>query len=172
LRHRFVVSGLYELPFGKGSSGVANALLGGWQVGGVFITQSGSPYTVLGGAGRPNRTCDGKLDNPTVEAWFDTSCFPLPASVPDPVRGGVYIPFGNSGNFVLPGPGVLNFDCSVMKTFKTSERTRFDFRTELFNAFNHSQFLNPNATVNSGLTGRILNARDSRQIQMVLKFIF
>ena len=178
LRHRFVVSGLYELPFGNGKSflsnpsAVTNVLLGGWQVGGVFITQSGSPYTVSGGAGRPNRTCDGRLDNPTVEMWFDTTCFPLPAAVPDPVRGGVYIPFGNSGNFVLPGPAVLNFDCSIMKTFKTSETTRLEFRTELFNAFNHSQFLNPNATVNSGLTGRILNARDSRQIQMGLKFMF
>ena len=67
VRHRYIANWLYEMPFGKGkrflgsSSGVVNAIVGDWQVGGVLTIQSGSPFTVSGGAGRPNRTCDGTL---------------------------------------------------------------------------------------------------------------
>jgi Carboxypeptidase regulatory-like domain/TonB dependent receptor len=179
LRHRFVLNWLYELPFGPGkpylgnASAVVKGLVAGWQVGTVTIIQSGSPYNITGGAGRPNRTCDGRLTSGrTVEKWFDTSCFTLPAAVPDPVRGGVYIPFGNSGTYLLPGPALINFDISLFKSFNISEAKRFEFRSEFFNAFNHPQFLNPAATVNTGTFGRIVNARPSRQIQMVLKFVF
>ena len=67
VRHRYVANWLYELPFGRGkrylgsSSGIVNAVLGDWQVGGVLTIQSGSPFTVTGGQGRPNRICDGSL---------------------------------------------------------------------------------------------------------------
>jgi hypothetical protein len=179
LRHRFVFSGLYELPFGRNkayggnASGLVNGFVGGWQLGGVAIFQGGSPYTVTGGGGRPDRICDGRLSNPTVLKWFDDSCFPLPAAVPDPVYGGVFIPFGNAGSNILTGPGVANFDLSVFKSVYLGEETRFEYRAEFFNAFNHPQFLNPASGVPSpGFAGRILNARDSRQIQMVLKFVF
>lgn len=179
VRHRWVASWLYELPFGRGkayggnASGVANAFVGGWQIGGLTVIQSGSPYTVTGGGGRPNRTCDGRLSNRTVEKWFDDTCFPLPAQVPDLVRGGFFTPFGNAGSNILPGPGLLNFDLSAFKSVYVGEETRFEFRAEFFNAFNHPQFLNPSSGVPSpGVAGRIFNARESRQIQMVLKFIF
>jgi hypothetical protein len=71
--HRYVANWLYELPFGRGkrylgsSSGIVNAVLGDWQVGGVLTIQSGSPFTVTGGQGRPNRICDGSL--PSVGSW-------------------------------------------------------------------------------------------------------
>src|SRR5690606_10876826 len=96
---------LYELPFGTGKAigsnvgEFANQLIGGWQLGGVALLQGGLPFTVTGGAGRPDRICNGQTppEGHSVDRWFDVSCFPLPAAVPDPVRGGVYIPFGNSG---------------------------------------------------------------------------
>src|SRR5262249_29138468 len=136
VRHRFTFGGLYELPFGAGksmasnASGLLNALVGGWQIGSVAVIQSGLPFTVTGGAGRPNRTCDGKLEDPTPNRWFDASCFPLPAAVTDPVRGGLYIPFGNSGTFVLTGDGILNVDLSAAKTIRVSEGMRFELRGE------------------------------------------
>ncbi len=180
IRHRWVASWLYELPFGRGkrylsaSSAFVNQLVAGWQLGGVGLVMSGLPFTVSGGAGRPDRICNGQTppDGHSVERWFDASCFPIPAAVPDLVNGGVYIPFGNAGANPLTGPGTVNFDFSVFKSFLVTETKRIEFRSEWFNAFNHAQFLNPSSAVNTGTTGRLLNAKPSRQIQMVLKFIF
>jgi hypothetical protein len=72
----------------------------------------------------------------------------------------------------LRGPGIVDFYFSVFKAFAISESKRIEFRSEMFNIFNHPQFLNPSAAVNTGTTGQILNARPSRQIQMALKFLF
>jgi len=180
VRHRYVANWLYEMPFGKGKrflgggSGVVNSIVGDWQVGGVVTIQSGSPFTVTGGAGRPNRTCDGSLSSGerSVSRWFDASCFPLPAPVPDTVAGGVYTPFGNSGTSILTGPGINTWDISLFKSIRVTESKRFEYRAEFFNAFNHSQFLNPNSAILQGTTAQILAARPSRQIQMALKFVF
>ena len=174
VRHRYVANWLYELPFGKNSSGVVKGIVGDWQVGGVVTIQSGSPFTVTGGQGRPNRTCDGSLPSGerSVTRWFDANCFPLPASVPDLVAGGVYTPFGNSGTSILTGPGINTWDISLFKSIQVSESKRFEYRAEFFNAFNHSQFLNPNSAILQGTTAQILAARPSRQIQMALKFVF
>jgi len=180
LRHRWVASWLYDLPFGRGrqylssASGFVNQLVGGWQLGGVGLIQSGNPFTVTGGAGRPDRICNGQTppEGHSVDKWFDPACFPLPASVPDPVRGGLYIPFGNAGANPLTGPGTVNFDFSAFKSFFITESKRIEFRSEWFNAFNHPQFLNPSSVVNTGTTARLVNAKPSRQIQMVLKFVF
>lgn len=180
VRHRWVSSVLYELPFGKGRefasgvSGPANQVIGGWQLGLVSTVQTGLPFTVTGGAGRPNRICNGQTPSAghSRTLWFDPACFPLPAPVPDLVNGGVYIPFGNSGVNTLTGPRIVNFDFSVFKTFPVTESTRVEFRSEMFNVFNHPQFLNPSAAVNTGTTGQLLNARPSRQIQLAMKFIF
>jgi hypothetical protein len=180
VRHRFVANWLYELPFGAGkamaggASGVLQQVIGNWQFGGVAAIQSGSPVNVTGGAGRPNRICDGNLprDERTVERWFDGNCFPIPDPVPDPVNGGVYIPYGNAGGNVIIAPGFVNFDLSLFKSFPISEQRRFEFRSEFFNAFNHPQFGVPQTAANTPLTGRILTARDARQIQFALKFIF
>ena len=108
----------------------------------------------------------------SVDRWFDPACFPLPAAVPDTLRGGVYIPFGNAGANVLTVPETVNFDFSAFKSIFVTETKRVGFRSEWFNAFNHAQFLNPASAVNTGTTARLLNAKPSRQIQMVLKFIF
>jgi hypothetical protein len=180
VRHRWVASVLYELPFGRGkpfatnANGIVNALVGGWQLNAVSTVQSGLPFTVTGGAGRPNRICNGETPpgGHSVSEWFDVSCFVLPATVPDPIHGGVYIPFGNAGANVLTGPGIVNFDLSAFKTFPVTESKRVEFRSEWFNTANHPQFQNPASAINTGTTGHILNARPSRQIQMALKFIF
>jgi hypothetical protein len=156
------------------ASGFVNQLVGGWQLGGVGLIMSGLPFTVTGGAGRPNRICNGQTPpgGHSIDRWFDETCFPLPATITDTVNGGVYIPFGNSGANPLTGPGTVNFDFSAFKSFPITESKRVEFRSEWFNAFNHAQFLNPSSAVNTGTTGRLLSAKPSRQIQMVLKFIF
>ncbi len=180
-RHRFNASWLYELPFGRGkayasnASGVANALIGGWQFGGVMLIQSGEAFNVSGGAGRPNRTCNGNTPpgGHSVLKWFDPSCFPLPAEIqPDPTSELKYVPYGNSGFGVLFGPGIVNFDLSAFKSFPFGETRRLEFRSEFFNAFNAAHFSLPSSGVPSANAGRIFSATAARQIQMVLKLFF
>lgn len=179
-RHRFNASWLYQLPFGHGktymsnASGATNVLVGGWQFGGIALIQAGEAYNVSGGAGRPNRICNGNAPpgGHTLQRWFDPSCFPLPAAVPDTVNGGVYIPYGNSGFNPLIGPGIVNFDLSVFKSFPIRETTRLEFRSEFFNAFNTAHFGLPLSSVPSSSAGRIVSAGPARQIQMSLLLFF
>lgn len=177
---RFVADEVYSLPFGRGEafassiSPLANAFLGGWQLGGVETLQGGMPYTVTGGAGRPNAVCNGNTPpgGHTVQEWFNPACYPLPAPVPDLVHGGVYIPFGNAGVNTLYGPGLVDFDLSMYKDFNWGEGKTVEFRSEFFNAFNRANFAQPFSTVDTGLTGQILSAGPAREIQLVLKVMF
>ncbi len=172
LRHNFSLSALYQLPFGNGQkllgdlTGVPNAILGGWSVNAIVVAHTGYPLgmsmasnqsgTAFGN--RPNRICGGALDNPTVERWFDTSCFVAPAP-------GV---LGNAARTTLFGPGRWNADMSLSKKI-----ARFQFRAEVFNVFNKAQFAAPNTVVGSPLFGRITSTvKSSRQVQLALKYVF
>jgi outer membrane receptor protein involved in Fe transport len=179
-RHRMSASFIYELPFGPGkpllstASGVTGAVLGGWQVNGIITRASGVPFTPTvsqdrAGTARPNsqwpdRLCDGQLDNPTADRWFDASCFAVPAPGT----------FGNAGRNILVGPGFTNVDLSVFKSFRLLMDHRLQFRLEVFNLFNHVNLGQPNATIDAPLTvGRIsTTATDSRQIQLAFKYTF
>jgi len=70
------------------------------------------------------------------------------------------------------GPGINNWDISILKRFKIAESRSLEFRTEFFNAFNHAQFLNPDAFGFSSTFGQVTQARDPRIIQFALKFAF
>ncbi len=173
LRHNFSLSTLYMVPVGRGQryltdlSGISEAILGGWQINGILSANSGYPLGMnmssnLSGTGfgnRPDRVCDGALDNPTIDMWFDTSCFVAPAA-------GV---LGNAARTTLFGPGRWNADMSVSKKFNT----RLQFRAEFFNIFNHAQFQTPGTTVGSPTFGKIQSTvKSSRQVQFALKYVF
>ncbi len=178
--HRLVTSFGYELPFGAKKRfaatlpAAANTLIGGWQLGGIVQYQSGFPFTPtmgspdpanVGGtyARRPNRIASGEITNWTVDRYFDTSAFQTPAA----------FTIGNSGRNILRGPGIANWDLSLFKNTIIRERYRLQFRFEAFNAFNKSQFLNPNNNTDvGGPGGRILSARDPRLMQAALKLYF
>lgn len=177
LRHRFFTASVWDLPFGKGrrwtQTGALAHLLGGWQLSPIFTAQTGLPFTpaVAGnpanttGGIRPDRIGDGNLPRGqrTPERWFDVQAFASPA----PFR------FGNSGNFILNGPGLVNLDATIARTFALTERVRLDFRGEFFNFLNEAQFLFPNATINQPTAGVISQtATSARQIQFGLKVLF
>lgn len=185
LSHRFVLAGLYDLPFGPGkrwiTSGWSAHLLGGWQVNGIYTAQVGMPLTMyntpnltqsLGGGSRPNRTCDGALPaaQRSILQWFDTSCFTAPAQ----------FQFGNSGVGILRGPGLTNLDLSIFKNIPITERFRLQFRSEFFNLPNHTNFGNPGTTrgvgtfgVISSTAGGVLDPMGGpRIVQFGLKLIF
>ena len=182
VRHRFVASYIWELPFGRGrrwGNGWGPAMdlaFGGWQVTGIHVLQSGLALTAtlaganvvnLGGErrARPNLVGDPELPESerTLARWFNTDAFAAFA-VPQA--------FGNAGVGIMRGPGVANFDFTFAKNFQVTDRRSFQFRTEVFNAFNHPNFGPPNIARDSSGFGQILSAAPARIIQFGLKFYF
>ncbi len=173
---RLALSGLYELPFGRGKlvgrnmSRWADLLLGNWQVNGIGSFQSGFPL-IMGSTGgtRPNRTSTGsKLTGPAQERltrWFDTSAFAVPAA----------FTFGNSSRTTpdFRTHGTANYDLSLFKNFPLKESVRAQFRFEAFNAFNRVQFAAPNTTAGNNAFGQITAQQNTpRQLQVALKILF
>lgn len=80
---------------------------------------------------------------------------------------------GNAPRTVCCGPGINNFDLALHKTTRITEDKRVEFRAEVFNAWNHTQFLNPDGTLGPGRDfARVRRARDPRLVQLALKFYF
>jgi hypothetical protein len=167
-----------DLPFGEGRKwgnrgGVANQAVGGWTFSGIGILhQGGSPFTIGWNGdpsntgvyvGRADRVCSGRVSNPTPGRWFDTACFVAPADGT----------FGNAGTGIFTGPGSFSYDLGLYKTFPVHESVQLQFRTELFNAFNHPNLAMPGSTANLGDFGIITTKNQSpRVIQFALRLEF
>jgi hypothetical protein len=177
--HRFVTSGLFQLPFGKGrrwldQGGIANAVLGGWEFGSLIAIQTGFPITIATGTDRSNTgagfdrpnlvgTANFEGDQRTTDKWFNTSAFQLQAL-------GTH---GNAGRNIVIGPGLIQWDASLLKNFNFTERTYMQFRFEAFNAANHPNWGNPNNNLSSSAFGRITGTRGTmRELQLALKLYF
>lgn len=176
---RFVLSYTYDLPFGQGrhfggswNRGV-NAAVGGWELSGVATYMSGLPFSPSvtstldnGNGDMPNRVCDGALSNPTIQAWFNTSCFTTPG----------INQFGNSGFNILYGPGFADWDMALMKNFHISESKYFQFRAEFYNAFNEVDFGQPSASVctacGEGTITGLASGYNPRLVQFGLKLYY
>lgn len=165
-RHRFVFSGIYDLPF-KG-----NQLVEGWQLAAIVQSQSGGPVNIV----TTNVTVNGVANtlrpdvNGPVEIigrpdqWFDTSAF---VAVPQ---------FGSLGRNVVIGPAFHNTDISIIKNLTLGEQMRIQLRTEIFDVFNHANFGQPGNVVGTPAFGVITSTRfptgetgSSRQIQFAVK---
>jgi hypothetical protein len=160
--NQFVMSGVYDLPFGRGRG---HAILGGWQLSGIIRVQSGFPVTV----GRIiNNGQSAKLDDPSIERWFNTGVF---SNVPA-------FTFGNTGPFLpdVRTHGLRNVDAVMSKDFVVSIKDRkvtTQVRAEFYNLFNHPQFAAPNGTVSSQSFGQVTAiANAPRDIQFGLKLGF
>ena len=177
LRHNYVMSASYELPFGKGkammnTNRAADLVFGGWQVAGILSLQTGLPFTVssgggitnAGGADRPNRLGSGNLPpgQRSIDRWFDLAAFSTQAQ----------FTYGNSGRNILDGPGNKNLDLSLAKRFSLTEKVKLQFRAEAFNATNTANFGFPTANLNVAGVGAITSADEPRRVQFALKLIF
>jgi hypothetical protein len=183
IRHNFVMNYSYELPFGQGLTGLANALASGWQVSGIITLRSGVPFTPVlgfdrararprsGGAGqRPNwapGVDQGEVILGGTTRYFDPNAFTLPDA-------GF---FGDVERNTLEGPGYATWDLAVFKNVRLANY-RLQFRLEAFNVLNRSNFGLPAATVFNA-TGRLENAGEitsivgtARQMQLGLKVEF
>jgi hypothetical protein len=167
-----------ELPFGQGkkflsnAGTLANGFLGGWQAQSIINYRSGLPFTpsvsrdvANTGAGgqRPNRIGDGKLDNPTIAAWFDRSAFVVPAD----------FTYGNTGRGILRGDHQWNVDFSLFKRFSVTDSQTLEFRAEAFNLLNSVYFDLPSTAIDTATGGRVTGTSNSaRTLQFGLKYLF
>jgi outer membrane receptor protein involved in Fe transport len=176
-RHRGAVSFGYELPFGEdrrwlNDSGPVAYILGGWQVQGVVRAGSGFPFTLSGtnvcqcGSFVPQRvdyapgreTDRGVLENPTVGQWYDRTAYVLPAA-------GFQ---GTVGRNTMIGPGSKQVDFSVSKRFPFGP-ARLEFRGEIFNLFNTTNFGQPDGNINNVTAGVVSTADDARNMQFGIR---
>ena len=183
ITHRFVISYLYELPFGRqrrfgsGASTLVNAIIGGWQFNGITTLQSGTPLSItanntagiFGARTQPNNNGnDPRLDGPVnerLDRYFDTTVYSQPAA----------FTFGNELIFspILRAHGVQNFDLSLFKNFEVRQGWTAQFRIEALNAFNRVQFSAPNTSVTSTSFGVITGqANAPRQLQFGFKMLW
>jgi hypothetical protein len=176
--HNFQLGFVYELPFGEGkrwaTDGTRKAIFGGWQMNGVFAAYQGRPFTVFASDASLNmpgnaQTADQVKD--TVEklgnvgnagTFFDTSAF---ARVTE-------VRFGNTGRNILRGPGVVNLDLSLFRTFNLSDRYKLQFRAEAFNVSNTPHFANPENDVNSSDFGKVLETNGDAAMGRSREFRF
>jgi hypothetical protein len=201
IRHRVAISYVYELPFGRDRSflndapRVVDALLGGWQVSGITIGQSGPAYVPTLGSDLTNTGStsprpdlihdpyDFSFDIPgqkalgcpggvqTLQCWFNPAAFALPSLAPGQK---VARQFGNAGRGTLRGPDLVDFDMAVMKNFQINEQHKLQFRTEFFNIANHPNFATSGTRVNANGGQRITSTvpENQREIQFALKWSF
>jgi hypothetical protein len=174
----FVTSFTYELPVGKGPrfnlSGVADKLLGGWNINGAILLQSGLPFPVTQitnfnafagfGTQRPNvlRNPNLPADERSTGRWFDTSAFTVAPQ----------FTLGNSSRNPVRGPGYRTAEIAFIKRTYFGEVINFEFRTEIFNLTNTPPLANPNGVVGNAAFGTITSAGDPRVIQFGLKLHF
>ncbi|HYK90431.1 MAG TPA: TonB-dependent receptor, partial [Acidobacteriota bacterium] len=157
-RHNFRTAFVYEMPFGAGrkwgKSGFANAIVGGWQINGVFSAVTGRPFTVGSSGSSLNAPGSSQVADqvlPEVKQlggigqnvpFFDPFAF---RPVLDPR-------FGNSGRSTLYGPGLVNLDFGIFRSFKITESKELQFRAESFNFTNTPHFNNPSASASDMTT--------------------
>jgi hypothetical protein len=183
-RRRWTTSWVWELPVGKGKrwlgdNRVADFVLGGWQLGGIFTLQDGFPFTVTCGPGNvqngggicyPDST--GADPNLSRDQQARTRFFNTDAYV-DRIPAGGNFRFGTTGRNSVIGPGIISFDASANKKFSLTESKYVEFRTEIFNLPNHPIWNPPGSQLRTPNYGVITSTRlDSRQLQFALKLVF
>ena len=160
----------WQIPW-RGRSGVSK-LLRGWQLAGTGRAMTGAPFTPMtsnvnlnqGGALRPNRIAKGTLPDPSPSAWFDISAFPV-------VPVGDYH-LGSSGRDILDASGMVTLNASLIKNAQIGEFGRLQFRWEVFNMLNHTNFSQPVVNVNALNGGTITAAAAARSMQFGLRYQF
>jgi Carboxypeptidase regulatory-like domain len=193
--HRVVASYYWQLP-GKKYSGFKGRVLNDWALSGITTFQTGFPIRITSEAdnelmdsfdfelpGEPDQLKPFKTQRPQSSGlyFFDPTTFT--ENTADPTCGGSPYPgcydpsllgrIGNAPRTICCGPHVSSTDIAILKNISVSESKHFEFRAELFNVFNHTQFVNPDGDSSDGSQfGQVTSARDPRLVQFALKFLF
>ena len=183
VRHRFVFSSLYELPFGPGrrflsdARGAVAAIAGGWQANTIVTLQTAQPFTPVmaidnSNTGqfqdRPDLIGDPYAPGPNCPETRTPNCWVNPAAF---ARPALYA-FGNSGRNSLRGPGYKNIDLSFTKNTAIGARQQLQVRVETFNLLIWDNYDIPNRTALTPNFGRVFSAGPPRQIQLGVRVMF
>ena len=185
-----ITSFIYQVPFGRGrklnsSSGVVDAILGGWDITGINTMTSGPTVTptyspastfIVSGIAQDFRGANNYrpniVGNPvipeaqrSVTNYLDRAAFVIPTTLSPS-------PFGNAGRNIIRGDAFYQLDAAILKNFAFAERFRLQLRGEAFNLLNKTNLRAPDANVSSGTFGRVTSANDARQLQVALKLSF
>src|SRR6266850_224576 len=189
IRHNFVVSYVWALPFNRAFPNAPKRLTQGWQVQGITRFATGFPVQMNQGQGDVSLAGSSATDMPdrvgsvvTVDPRkVNTACPTYDPSVPGSGTGCYFLPtafalnttpgtFGTANRRFFHGPGFNNTDFGFLKRTQIKENFAFDIRIEFFNIFNHAQFKNPGGDITSSNFGIVTNARDPRIGQVSAKF--
>jgi hypothetical protein len=190
IRHRFLATFVYDIPFFAVSNPILKGALTGWQANGIITIQTGFPFNVTTGTDTANTGAAGNYRPNLVHTPTDNcgrghliGCIdPTAFTVADlyPISPNNYA-YGNAGRNLLFGPGSETVNFSVFKNFPIKERLKFQIRFETFALFNHTNFSNPSWTGPEGIAnsafgtssfGNIINATGNRNIQLGAKLQF
>jgi hypothetical protein len=167
------VNWLYDLPGGSGKflhmgNHIVDYMIGGWQVNGIANIHSGLPVNVTvngdiantgnaSGYMRPNLVGNPSISHQTINEYFNTAAFVVPAQYT----------FGSAGRNILRGPDLVDFDFSVFRRFplRLREKMALEFWAEAYNVFNTTHFGNPVSNLSNVNFGQISSASGSRQLQ-------
>lgn len=180
-RHMLTMNYVYDLPFYRGGKGSLKQIVGGWQLSGITVFQTGTPFSVgfpgdpagIGSGVRANLAGDPNNGSRTAESFFNAAAF---AAV-DPVGVNGSTGFGNAARNIVRGAGRNQWDISLFKNFTgipffTKEGANLQFRAEFFNAFNHTQFNGYFTGFGNPGFGGASGAHSPRVIQFALKLNF
>jgi hypothetical protein len=181
-RNRFVGSYEWTLPFWNHAQNWYQSALGGWQLDGIATLMSGTPFTVFDSndvaaqgsapeitgfsAQRPNLVGNPNNGPRAVNGWLNTSAFQRL----DPTANAGQ--FGTEGRNVNIGPAYSDWDFAALKNFRVTESKQLQFRTEMFNVLNRTNFRLPDSDISSPTFNHILEAEAPRQVQFALKFFY
>jgi hypothetical protein len=167
-----VTSFIYKLPvFQHSGTQIERTLLGGWELSGIALFESGNPISISGGP--DNLGLGGTTSNranivapvtypKTRFQWFSTSSFQKPGP----------LQWGNAARNDVVAPGRNNWNMALFKAFQVKENVRFEFRAETFNTFNHTQLGGPSTSVTAANFGQITSTFNPRTFQLGAKFLF
>jgi hypothetical protein len=174
----FSASAVYRLPFGKASqhltTGLPASLAGGWQVNGILQIHDGTPFSPAINIDQANAGSGSErpdvVGNPfggftqSINEWFNTSAYTLPKRYT----------FGSAGRNSVRGPGFNDLDASFFRNFTIYRQLSFEFRAEFFNILNHTNFGNPDPTLEDGAAFGTIRTQNgnSRQMQFAGKITF
>jgi hypothetical protein len=186
-RHVITFNYVYELPWYTQQRGFVGKLLGGIQLSGIATYQTGLPFTATtsnldyAGLGlintnptaRPNQICNPNEGAPnTPQAFFNTSCFQLNPPITGPGSTGLQNTVGSAGRGTIEGPSTKRVDFTMSKNLRFNENIRMQFRWEVFNVFNWTNFRGLQTNVTNAAYGNVISVRDPRTMQFGAKFYF
>lgn len=172
---------MYEIPLFANANPVLKTVLGHWQANGIKTLRSGLPFNVSTGADTANTASSGVYRPNLVKApaancgrGHLVACIdPTAFTVNDfYLIAPANFAYGKAGRNLLFGPSAQDVNFSVAKNFPITERIRFQFRFETFGLFNHNNFGNPSATIDTGAFGNLTGASGERNIQLGGKLVF